>query len=58
MRERANRAIRIVAAIAFAGAFIIGLACWTIATWDDKALLSSMFWMALGFVGFHAERGN
>jgi len=58
MIERTKKAIRIVAGVAFAGAFITGLACWTIETWDDKPLLSLGFWIALGFVGFHAERGN
>jgi hypothetical protein len=61
MIDRIKKAICVAAAIAFGGAFSIGLACWTLMSWQDKPLLSLAFWIALGLVGFHAgktERGN
>ena len=56
MIERIKKAISIVAGIAFCGAFTVGLACWTLETWEDKPLLSLAFWIVLGFVAFHAGR--
>jgi hypothetical protein len=58
MIPRIKRAIRIVAGIAFGAAFTIGLACWTLGSWNDTPLLGLAPWIVLGFVGFHAERGN
>ena len=58
MIERAKKAIRIAAAIAFGAAFTVALACWTLMTWNDTPLLGLAFWIVLGFVGFHAGREN
>jgi len=56
MIERINKLLRIAAGIAFVGAFTIGLACWTLATWRDVPLLNLAFWIAPALVAFYAWR--
>jgi hypothetical protein len=58
MIERVKKTIGIVAVIAFGRASAVGLAGWTIGTWDDTPFFSAILWMGLGLAAYYAEQDN